>query len=507
MTAWRDRVPAWVPRLVTVLAVGALVALSAWRRWQLLSASPFPVGIDGYFYPIQLRSLLETGHLQYPASPLTLWFMAPFAAATDPIVGAKLGACVGGALVAIPAYLLGARLGGGRGPGLVAAALATTSLGSTYLTVEFVKNGLGLAVALLAIWLVLRALDRRTTGRIAAAILGVVAAWLAHKMAAALVVLATLPAIVVAARDHRKLVVGLATAVGALALVVGLAAPRRFVSPDDLALIGGLWSGHARWDAPALATRHLTLTMDHEALAGLVAGLGVIALLVAHRRSPRLAAWLGTPPPAHVRATAWAIAGLAILIGLPWLAVDDPQGLGFRLRIAAYVPYALCLGMLARLVIGNLRALDGDALLLAIAIGLVGASPARTHVDGEVVPHPAMVSAVINARGKLPAGATAIVPERHIAFMVAWYTRAPVALRPEQARDRVYLLPLSFVGAGSALDDALVGARGVAGLAPPIGTHARHGNGLVIVPDATWRWVVDRLPPDERRRIDAWPTL
>ena len=69
---------------------------------------PYPVGVDGYFYPIQLRSLLEHGHLQYPPSPLTFWLMAPFAAVTDPITGAKLGAALLGALVALPAYAVGA---------------------------------------------------------------------------------------------------------------------------------------------------------------------------------------------------------------------------------------------------------------------------------------------------------------------------------------------------------------------------------------------------------------
>ena len=71
MTERRQQLAAW-------LAVVALVAWSAWQRWRLLAVSPFPVGIDGYFYPIELRALLETGHLQYPASPLALWLMAPW---------------------------------------------------------------------------------------------------------------------------------------------------------------------------------------------------------------------------------------------------------------------------------------------------------------------------------------------------------------------------------------------------------------------------------------------
>src|ERR1700733_15835615 len=146
-------------------ALVALVGWSFWQRWMVLSSSPFPIGVDGYFYPIQVRSLLEHGVLQYPASPLTLWWMTPFAAATDPIIGAKLGAALGGALVAIPAFLVGARLGNGRAPGLLAAVIAVGSAGSAYLTIEFVKQGIGLTVALLALWLVLGALEAPTWRR------------------------------------------------------------------------------------------------------------------------------------------------------------------------------------------------------------------------------------------------------------------------------------------------------------------------------------------------------
>src|SRR5258706_13291464 len=120
----------WVCGIAAALA--ALVAWSFWQRWRMLSASPFPVGVDGYFYPIQLRSLLAHGELAYPASPLAFYLLAPFAAATDPITGAKLGAAVLGAAIAGPAYGVGARLGGGRGARLGAAGLATTRVGPAY---------------------------------------------------------------------------------------------------------------------------------------------------------------------------------------------------------------------------------------------------------------------------------------------------------------------------------------------------------------------------------------
>ncbi|HET9623026.1 MAG TPA: glycosyltransferase family 39 protein, partial [Kofleriaceae bacterium] len=247
-------------RLVSAGVVTALIAWSIWQRWNLLAASPFPLGVDGYFYPVELRALLATGHLAYPASPLTFYLLAPFAALSDPITGAKLGAAVYGALIAAPIYAVGARLGGGRGAGLVAAALATTSLGSLYLTVEFVKNGIGLTVALGALWLVLRATERPTTARVVAAALAVVAAYASHKMAAALVVIVGVPAALAAGATHgalrgRRLLYAIAGVIVAaiVALALGAASPERFPSTGDLALGGALTSPTAHWTAPALA--------------------------------------------------------------------------------------------------------------------------------------------------------------------------------------------------------------------------------------------------------------
>ena len=135
-------------------AVLGLGAWSAWQRWALMASSPYPIGIDGYYYPIQLRSLLERGELAYPASPLAFWLMLPLAALTDPVTGAKLGAALGGAAVVVPAFLVGRRLGGVPG-GLAAAVAAATTGGSFYLSFEFVKNGIGLTLGLTAVWLAL----------------------------------------------------------------------------------------------------------------------------------------------------------------------------------------------------------------------------------------------------------------------------------------------------------------------------------------------------------------
>jgi hypothetical protein len=494
---------------------GALVALvgwSCWQRWLLVSVSPFPLGVDGYFYPIELRALLAHGQLAYPASPLAFYLLAPFAALSDPITGAKLGACVLGALIAVPAYGVGARLGGGRGAGLVAAVIATTSVGSAYLTIEFVKNGVGLTVAMAALWLVLRAADRPGRGRIAAAIAGLAGAYATHKMAAAIVLVVALPAGLAAAADHgllrgRRLIYAAGAAVLAVVavLVAGALWPRRLLSIEDAGLVRGLVSATPRWLAPALARPGGDLALGHDAVIG--AGLAIAAIaarmIQTHRITRQPAAARTVRPRGAITAASAAILGLALAIGLPLLAVDDAQGLGFRLRLAAFVPCALAAAILARAV----RFPYKEVALAALAALLVVVRRPGDRLDGEVITHPALVTAAEALTAHVPPGATLIVPERHIAFMVAWYTGAEVALRPDAvpAALRYRVLPLHFIGEGSALDRALLAAR--AQPRPPIGVHPRHPNGLVLVAEPTWRWALDQLPPKDRAYFAAWPTI
>jgi len=493
-----------------IVALAALVALSFYQRCQVLFATPFPLGVDGYFYPIQVRAVLEHGALQYPASPLTFYFMAPFAAATDPIVGAKLGAAVGGALIGLPAYAVGARFGASRGTGLVAAAVATSSASSAYLTIEFVKQGVGLTVGLTALWLLLRALETPSRPRIGLAIGGICAALLTHKLAAATVIAIAIPAAIEEARGRavlrgRRLLYLLCTlaVLAIVALVLGLAFPQRFLSPSDLALLGDALTSDAHWSAPALATGHLTLAFDHEAAIGAVVAL---AAGVAVRRRPR-------PTKGHYceRFATWMVIGFGVAIALPWLAVDDPQGLGFRLRIAAFVPLALNAGIVTDALLVRIKQLAKHERDLA-ATGLALFLAIRPHAkptEGMVLAHPAMVAAVMASAHQIPAGKTVVVPERHILFMVAWYARAPVSLDPNRVpyTERVRMMPLAFIGMDSPLDAALDRARSEPSVTPPIGFHPRHRNGLVLVTEPTWEWLLAQLPPAARAYFARWPTI
>lgn len=497
----RDRI--WTAAIVVALA--ALVVWSAWQRWQLLTVSPFPLGADGYFYPVQVRSLLEHGTLEFPAAPLTFWWMAPFAAVTDPITGAKLGAAIGGALIAIPAYGTGWQLTQQRGAGLVAAAVAASAATSRYLTIEFVKQGLGLTVALFAIWLALRAISFPTRRRIGLALAALTAAALTHKLAGGLVLLLALPAAFEEARGRgvlrgRRLlymIIALGT-LGVVVLILGLLAPKRFLSPGDLALISDVFTSTARWDAPALVTPNISLDFEHEAAIGGVLGL-IAGVLLALRVGEKLRR--------GERAIAWGFVVLGVGIALPWLAVEDSNGLGFRLRVTAFVPLAICAALVASAIARLLDGWQRNAMLVALALAVVIRARHPRH-EGLVLAHPSLVSALLAA--KIPADTTVIVPEHHVMFMVAWYTRAPVSLRPERipyAR-RMRLLPYAFIGMGSPLDEAIDAARRDGRVAaPPLGLHPRHRNGIVLVTEPTWDWLLASLPPELRGVWARWRTL
>lgn len=525
-------------------AVIGLGAWSAWQRWQVMASSPYPIGIDGYYYPIQLRSLLERGHLAYPASPLAFWLMLPLAALTDPVTGAKLGAALGGAAIVVPAFLVGRRLGGTAG-GLAAAVAAATTGGSFYLSFEFVKNGVGLTVALFAVWLALRAFDRPSRGRIAAALLALIATALTHKLATGVAVVLLAPAVVVALRRRaadraalapaaqrvdggrgtgRALALGAAGLVG-LAIVLGLTMPQRFLGARELDLAARAVDDTADWSLPALVIDRgpdrppTRLTIGDQAPTAAVVTLAFLAVALAGWLAAR--GWLGRhladgagagagPLAPEAAAVVWAAVGLILLTSLPWLAVHDPDGLGFRLRTSVFAPLAI----VAAALVGRAAAVAGvghRVALLVVTPALVAWVAVRpaTSTEGLVRAHPAMVAAIRAARGALPADAVVITAERHLGFQLTWYARVPVRMRPEPVPParRWRMIPGNLVRFGSPLDRTLDLARATPGVAPPLDLHPRHPSGLVLIPEATWTWVLDRLPDRDAAWWRAWHTI
>ena len=184
LTTIRARLERHAAPAFAALAVAAIVTIAFVARWRYVDSSPNPLGIDGFYYPIQLQSLLHDHRLYYPASPMVFWLMLPGAWALGPIAGAKLGGTLGTALAAAPVYAIVRRATGQRAAGVAGAALVATAAGSFYLAVEFMKQGVGLTLALAFVATLGAALDapagRGRRARIALAAALFAATVLAH---------------------------------------------------------------------------------------------------------------------------------------------------------------------------------------------------------------------------------------------------------------------------------------------------------------------------------------
>ena len=178
-----------IDRMAAALAMCIVAATTALRlRWLL--AWPFPIGRDGYYYVLQVRSLLAHGVPYYPtAFQWPLWFMAGCSWLTrDSVVGIKAAIAAAFAGVLICAFLLVREITGLAALGLVSVALLVASPLRDYFLAEFSANLVAIAATTVAVWLVAKAEHRPTRGRIAAAAVTTAAAAASHP--SALIVLA-----------------------------------------------------------------------------------------------------------------------------------------------------------------------------------------------------------------------------------------------------------------------------------------------------------------------------
>ena len=175
-----------MPRLIAFVAIIAAIACRAWLHF----TTALVPGMNGGYYLVQARSLLEKGKLGIPDLPLTFSLHAGLAALIHTfsfldqnqavILAVKLADSVLPALAVIPVMLLGMAWsrGGKLDPWLAALIGLGVAAGPAALTMvgEFEKNSLGLALLCGLAWAMRRWAqhpDRNTT-LTAAAVLGLI---------------------------------------------------------------------------------------------------------------------------------------------------------------------------------------------------------------------------------------------------------------------------------------------------------------------------------------------
>ena len=131
------------PRELLYPMVPAAASLAIVRL--LLSRFPIMYGIDGPYYLIQMKHLLADGFIKYPDPPLTYYLLIPFyAASPDPNLGIKIGVAFYAAVTSLILYLVFYKVSRSVASGLLASLLYITSPFTLRLSMDFIKNFIGI---------------------------------------------------------------------------------------------------------------------------------------------------------------------------------------------------------------------------------------------------------------------------------------------------------------------------------------------------------------------------
>jgi len=305
--------------------LGAVAWALGGRAWLHLRHPHEAHGYDGWYYVLQVRSLLDGDPLFADRS----WAFAPMAAAGGLVGDVALGnalvviACAG---LATGLAGLTARRLGGDWAGALGAWVAATSAGHLALSAEFLKNAVG-AVPLFALL-----------------------AWLAHPQERGPIpptrALGAVALVGLAAMTHKLcgvLALGTLAAWGLGRLARGEGRREELLPVLSLVAVGLVLVG-----AGTLRTVDLLRNLDKAPLdrwarvrlsnLGLPARLELVALHLAPFAAP-LVAWR--------RGMAWAptAAGLAVVCAAPGLPFDF-ESLAWRLLTMGFVPLVLLVGLL-----------------------------------------------------------------------------------------------------------------------------------------------------------------
>ncbi len=175
------------------LAALVLLAAGVERAW-LLFGTPLMPGINGAYYLVQTRALLEQGKLGLPDLPLTFWLDALLAKIIQLIPGmplessillaVKLEDAILPAFVALPVFALVRRWSSRAGAGLWLPAVAalTVACGAPALGMvgDFAKNSLGLVWLAMLLWRLHVWLEEPKAKNAALAVLSLTLAGLTH---------------------------------------------------------------------------------------------------------------------------------------------------------------------------------------------------------------------------------------------------------------------------------------------------------------------------------------
>jgi len=159
--------------LIFVIVFSFLFILGLYLRYPLM------YGIDGPFYIVQVRHIVEKGVLKYADPPLTFYMLVPFYVLfPDKMLGLKVGTSLYVTLTATFLYLVFSRCSNDDIVGLISSLFFIISPFTIRLYTDFIKNTIGLLFIALLLYSIYCIRSKRTT--IALILLSTIGVTLSH---------------------------------------------------------------------------------------------------------------------------------------------------------------------------------------------------------------------------------------------------------------------------------------------------------------------------------------
>ncbi len=412
------------------LAVVVLAAIAV--RASIQFGTSLMPGMNGAYYLVQVRAVIEEGHLAEHDMPLIFWLQAGLARLVQAlstltldssiVLASKLFDSIVPALAAIPAFLMAVRWPGGRHSvwaGITAAALAVLSSGPLRMVGDFQKNALGMLWVLSCAYCLQQGLDRRSWRYLAAAglFLGLVGVTHigAFGVTLALVVLVVLAWAVFASGRPRRAMLAIGSGTVAVAGLLGvlmvlgdsaritrlmtvLTAPLSLLRSSTM---GGSAIGATWWRLQDPQTFILSLVLSLAA--------GAVLIWRRHETQP----W--------ERALVVASAILTLFLSSPFLSQD----MASRFQLMAFAPAVVLVAFLA--------ARSGNLVLRsAVVVGVI--SVVLSTVPGAVQSpnKPSITEASYNELASLKTSIsdpshTVIIARHGLEWWAAWALHTDVA--------------------------------------------------------------------------------
>jgi hypothetical protein len=176
-------------KLVAIAALLIVLITGAIRDARLLSQYNVPVGIDGYYYVLQIDALKNNRRLYFPShTPVVLYFLTVISYFTnDAVTAVKVGSVLLETLLCIGIFALAVSATHNLWLGVLGSAMATVSGLHLYMIAEFINTLGALTFLVWSGWFSIRWVQTRALKWIGLAVVFLAAAVFSHQLAIGIV--------------------------------------------------------------------------------------------------------------------------------------------------------------------------------------------------------------------------------------------------------------------------------------------------------------------------------